>query len=120
MHSPADYRDGLGQSIIDEVMCRCLNQATFGTDLDNEENDVPLYDQYNRGLTLCEEGLERNPLELEGARPGMTGYIPSMEEALENYPGAAPKPKTLMIALPSADKMEQEQLLSRKRRGLSR
>ncbi len=54
MHSPADYRDGLGQNIIDEIMCRCLNQATFGTDLDNEENDVPLYDQYNRGLTLCE------------------------------------------------------------------
>jgi hypothetical protein len=118
MHSPADYRDGLGQSIIDEVMCRCLNQATFGTDLDNEENDVPLYDQYNRGLTLCEEGLERNPLELEGARPGMTGYIPSMEEALEMYPASSPRPKTLVLDLGTAP--EEELILSQKRRGLLR
>jgi hypothetical protein len=118
MHSPADYRDGLGQSIIDEVMCRCLNQATFGTDLDNEENDVPLYDQYNRGLTLCEEGLERNPLELEGARPGMTGYIPSMEEALEMYPSSSPRPKTLVLELGGAP--EEELILSQKRRGLLR
>jgi hypothetical protein len=118
MHSPADYRDGLGQSIIDEVMCRCLNQATFGTDLDNEENDVPLYDQYNRGLTLCEEGLERNPLELEGARPGMTGYIPSMEEAVEMYPASSPRPKTLVLDLGMAP--EEELLLSQKRRGLLR
>jgi len=118
MHSPADYHDGLGQSIIDELICRCLDQATFGTDLDNEENDVPLYDQYNRGLTLCEEGLERNPLELEGARPGMTGYIPSMEEALEMYPASSPRPKTLVLELEEAP--EEELILSQLRRGLLR
>ena len=118
MHNPADYRDGLGQSIIDEVMCRCLNQATFGTDLDNEENDVPLYDQYNRGLTLCEEGLPRQSLELEGARPGMTGYIPSMEQALEQYPASSPRPKTLVLDLGTAP--EEELILSQKRRGLLR
>ena len=116
MHNSADYRDGLGQSIIDEVMCRCLNQATFGTDLDNEENDVPLYDQYNRGLTLCEQGLERNPLILEGGRPGMTGYIPSMEDAMAM--GASPRPKSLVLELEGPD--QEEQMLSAKRRGLLR
>jgi hypothetical protein len=118
MHNPADYRDGLGQSIIDEVICRCLNQATFGTDLDNEENDVPLYDQYNRGLTLCEEGIPRQSLELEGGRPGMTGYIPSMEEAVVMDPSSSPRPKNLVMDLGSAP--EVELLLSQKRRGLLR
>ena len=116
MHNLADYRDGIGQNIIDEVMCRCLNQATFGTDLDNEENDVPLYDQYNRGLTLCEEGIPRQSLELEGARPGMTGYIPSMEEGLEM--GASPRPRSLVLELEGPD--ENEMILSAKRRGLIR
>ena len=116
MHNLADYRDGIGQNIIDEVMCRCLNQATFGTDLDNEENDVPLYDQYNRGLTLCEEGIPRRSLELEGARPGMTGYIPSMEEGLAM--GASPRPKSLVLELEEPEEMEQ--ILSAKRRGLLR
>lgn len=116
MHNSADYRDGLGQSIIDEVMCRCLNQATFGTELDNEENDVPLYDQYNRGLALCEQGLERNPLILEGGRPGMTGYIPSMEDAMAM--GASPRPKSLVLELEGPG--QEEQMLSAKRRGLLR
>jgi hypothetical protein len=118
MHSSADYRDGLGQNIIDEVMCRCLNQATFGTQLDNEENDVPLYDQYNRGLTLCEDGIPRRSLEIEGARPGMTGFIPSMEEAMEMYPASSPRPKTMMMDLGEAPGMEM--MLSQKRRGLLR
>jgi hypothetical protein len=117
MHGAAGFLDGF---IQDEIDCRCLDEEDFGGPLDNEENDVPLYDMYNRGLALCEQGMERNPLHLEGQRPGMTGYIPSMEEALERYPESSPKPKTLMIALPSADKLEQEQLLSRQRRGLSR
>ena len=123
MHGAAGFLDSFVQ---DEVKCRCLDEDMFGAPLDNEENDVLLYDMYNRGLAACEQGMERTNLGLEGnpalasQRAGMTGYIPSMEEALEQYPGASPKPKTLMIALPSADKMEQEQLLSRKRRGLSR
>jgi hypothetical protein len=118
MHNQADYFDGLGQSIIDEVMCRCLNQATFGEPLDNEENDVPLYDQYNRGLALCEQGMERQLLQLEGRRPGMTGYIPSMEEATENFPASSPRPKTLILDL--GEPTEEEKLLSAKRLGLLR
>jgi hypothetical protein len=116
MHSSSDYRDGLGQNIIDEVICRCLSQATFGTQLDNEENDVPLYDQYNRGLTLCEEGIPRRSLEIEGARPGMTGYIPSMEQGLAM--GASPRPKALMLEL--EEPQEMERILSAKRRGIRR
>jgi len=123
MHGAAGFLDSFVQ---DEIKCRCLSEEDFGGPLDNEENDVPLYDMYNRGLALCEQGMERTNLQLEGnpalesQRPGMTGYIPSMEEAVTHYPGAAPMPKTLVLTLPSADKMEQEQLLSKQRRGLIR
>ena len=123
MHGAAGFLDSFVQ---DEVKCRCLTEEDFGQPIDNEKNDLPLYDMYNRGLAACEQGLERTNLGLEanpalqGPRPGMTGYIPSMEEALEQYPESSPKPKTLMVALPSADKLEQEQMLSRQRRGLSR
>ncbi len=113
MHSAAGFLDSFVQ---DELKCRYLSEEDFGQPLANEENDVPLYDMYNRGLTLCEQGLERNPLNLEGARPGMTGYIPSMEEGLAM--GAAPKPKTLVLELEEPD--EEEQMLSAKRRGLLR
>jgi hypothetical protein len=118
MHGAAGFLDSFVQ---DEIKCRCLTEEDFGGPLDNEENDVPLYDMYNRGLALCEQGLERTNLQLEGnTRPGMTGYIPSMEEALKQYPGASPRPKELVLSLPSADTMTQEQLLSQKRRGLLR
>jgi len=113
MHSAAGFLDSF---IQDELKCRCLDEGTFGAPLDNAENDVPLYDMYNRGLVACEQGLERNPLNLEGARPGMTGYIPSMEEGLSM--GASPKPKTLVLELEEPD--EEEQMLSAKRRGLIR
>lgn len=113
MHGAAGFLDSFVQ---DELGCRCVTPDTFGAPLDNEENDVPLYDQYNRGLTLCEQGLERNPLNLEGQRPGMTGYIPSMEQGLQI--GASPKPKALVLDLggPNEEMLEQ----SRKRRGLLR
>ena len=113
MHSAAGFLDSFVQ---DELKCRCLDEEDFGQPLANEENDVPLYDMYNRGLTLCEQGLERNPLNLEGARLGTTGYIPSMEEGLAM--GASPKPKTLVLELEEPD--EEEQMLSAKRRGLLR
>jgi hypothetical protein len=48
----------------------------------------------------------------------MTGYIPSMEEALEEYPASSPKPKALVLSLgaPSQEMVEE----SKKRRGLIR
>lgn len=115
MHSAAGFLDSFVQ---DEVKCRCLTEEDFGAFLDNAENDVPLYDMYNRGLVACEQGLERNPLTLEGGRPGTTGYIPSMEEALEMYPTSSPRPKTLILDL--AEPPEKEKLLSAKRRGFIR
>ena len=112
-HSPAAFLDAFVQ---DEVKCRCLDEGDFGQPIANQENDVPLYDMYNRGLVACEQGLERNPLNLEGARPGTTGYIPSMEEGMEM--GASPKSKTLVMELEEPD--EKEMMLSAKRRGLLR
>ena len=112
-HSAAGFLDSF---IEDEVKCRCLSIEDFGQPLANEENDVPLYDMYNRGLAACEQGMERNPLNLDGNRVGMTGYIPSMEQGLAM--GASPKPKTLVLELeaPSEDMKEE----SEKRRGLRR
>jgi hypothetical protein len=74
----------LNDFVKDEVKCRGLSVEDFGAEIDNEKNDIPLYDMYNRGLAVCEEGMERKNLQLEGKRPGLTGYIPSMEEGMEN------------------------------------
>ena len=112
-HSPAAFLDAFVQ---DEVKCRCLDEEDFGQPIANEENDVPLYDMYNRGLVACEQGLERNPLNLEGARLGTTGYIPSMEEGLAM--GASPKPRALVLQLESPGEEMMEESL--KRRGLRR
>lgn len=114
-NSAAGFLDSFVQ---DEIRCRCLNEEDFGQPIDNEKNDVPLYDMYNRGLAACEQGMERTNLGLEGQRPGMTGYIPSMEEAVAMSPGSSPRPKMLMLDLegPNEEMLEQ----SKKRRGLSR
>jgi hypothetical protein len=88
----------------DELNRRELTMCDFGAELGNEENDVPLYDQYNRGLVATQQDRPRTNLALEGNecpvnvpmkanRPGVTGYIPSMEEAVEM--GAIPLPKGL-------------------------
>lgn len=114
MHASA-FLDAFVQ---DEVKCRCLDQEEdFGQPLANEENDVPLYDMYNRGLAACEQGMERNPLNIEGMdRPGLTGYIPSAEEGMAM--GASPKPKALVLELEGpTEEMKEESL---KRRGLLR
>lgn len=113
MHGAAGFLDSFVQ---DEVKCRCLGMEDFGAGIDNENNDVPLYDAYNRGLVACEQGLERNPLHLEGNRVGTTGYIPSVEQGVQM--GASPRPKTLVLELgsPSEEMIE----MSRKRRGLTR
>jgi len=115
MHSAAGFLDSFVQ---DELKCRCLDEEDFGAPLSNETNDVPLYDQCNRGLVLSEQGLGRTNLALEGGekRPGLTGYIPSAEEGFEM--GASPKPKALILDLGEPD--EDELVLSAKRRGLRR
>ena len=107
----------LDSFVEDEVKCRMVSEIDFGQPVANEENDVPLYDNQNRGLSLCQEGMERKNLGTEPmARPGLTGYIPSMEEGAEA--GASPKSKMILMDLgaPSEEMMAQ----SKKRRGLSR
>ena len=113
----------LGDFVKDELDCASLGIEDFGAPIDNENNDVPLYDQYNRGLAACETGMDRRNLTLEGGkrdksqRMGLTGYIPAMEEAGQ-YPGSSPKSPKLLIALGSpSENMKKESLI---RRGLSR
>ncbi len=108
----------LGDFVKDELDCHYATVEDFGCSVDNENNDIPLYDQYNRGLALCEQGMERKNLATEGQpRGGLTGYIPSMEQA-QAYPGTSPRPEKVVIALgvPS----EQMKMESMKRRGLIR
>ena len=52
----------------DEVRNRMLSCCDFGVPLGNQENDVPLYDQYNRGLALCQDDKPRTNLSLEGTQ----------------------------------------------------
>jgi len=113
----------LGKYLKSELDCSYIDIEDFGAELSNENNDVPLYDQYNRGLTACETGMERKNLALEGQkrdksqRAGLTGYIPSMEQAGQ-YPGSSPKSPKVMIALGVPN--DQMKLESMQRRGLSR
>ena len=82
----------------DEVRNRMLSCCDFGVPLANQENDVPLYDQYNRGLALCQDDKPRTNLSLDGTRSGLTGFIPSMEEAYK-YPGTLPMGQKLVTSL---------------------
>lgn len=102
----------------DELKKRMLTEQDFGQGLDNEENDVPIYDQYNRGLVVTQESRPRMNLALDPQekRCGLTGYIPSAEEGLAM--GANPKPRALVMELGEPDEEEKE--LSRRRTGLSR
>jgi hypothetical protein len=119
MHSGMSPDAFLDRFIVtdDEVKNRCLSFGDFGAPLDNENNDVPLQDMYNRGLALTQQGRERTNLQIEGGeRCGLTGIIPSMEEGMAM--GANPKPRAMIMDLGEADEDEMNQSL--KRRGLSR
>jgi hypothetical protein len=119
MHS-ASIPDAFLDSFIgtnDEVKKRCLSPLDFDGELDNEMNDVPLQDMYNRGLVLTQEGRERKNLQLEGGeRCGLTGYIPSAEQGL--MMGASPKTRGILVELGEPD--EAERVMSKKRLGLMR
>jgi hypothetical protein len=119
MHS-ANIPDAFLDSFIgsnDEVKKRCLSPLDFDGELDNEMNDVPLQDMFNRGLVLTQQGRERQNLQLEGGeRCGLTGYIPSAEQGL--MMGASPKPQGILMALGVPDENQLE--MSKKRRGITR
>tara|TARA_A100000172_G_scaffold81117_1_gene73094 strand:- start:2033 stop:2404 length:372 start_codon:yes stop_codon:yes gene_type:complete len=121
----ADYSSQskfLGDFVKDELDCASLGIEDFGAPIDNENNDVPLYDQYNRGLAACETGMDRRNLTLEGGkrdksqRMGLTGYIPAIEQAGQ-YPGSSPKSPKLLIGLGKpSEEMYKQSLM---RRGLT-
>jgi len=104
----------------DEVKNRMLNFGDFGQELANEENDVPLYDQFNRGLVATQESRPRINLSLDPMeqRCGVTGTIPSAEQGIAM--GAMPQPRTLVIEMEDVEPSEEEKELSKKRLGLSR
>jgi len=78
----------------DELKERMTTLDTFGQPLDNEANDVPLYDEYNRGLTLTQQDMsDRVNLSVDPRaepRCGLTGIIPSAETGIMH--GAEPQP----------------------------
>ena len=82
----------------DELQKRMACCCDFGAPMATAKADVPIYDQYNRGLTLCQDSNPRTNLALEANRPGVTGSIPSMEEA-HRYPGTVPMGKKLLTTL---------------------
>jgi len=86
-----------------EVRNRQLTPCDVG-ELDNQNHDVPLQDMYNRGLSLTEAPCPRVNLALEGNRPGVTGFIPSMEQA-HQYPGTLPMGQKLMTSLPMMNQL---------------
>ena len=95
-----DPDDFLQQFITsdDEVMKRVACCCDFGAPMDNQKHDVPLQDMYNRGLVLTQSEWPRINLALEGNRPGVTGFIPSVEEA-HRYPGTVPMGQKLLTKL---------------------
>ena len=43
----------------DELKGRLATISDFGQELDNENNDVPVYDQFNRGIAVTQESRPR-------------------------------------------------------------
>ena len=82
----------------DELRERMATLDTFGQPLDNVANDVPVYDQYNRGLAITQNDMPRDNLSIDPrAQPrcGLTGMIPSAEMGIMQ--GAEPQPRQLMV-----------------------
>jgi hypothetical protein len=109
----------------DEVKQRMVNLDTFGQPLDNETNDVPMYDQYNTGLAVTQQDMsDRVNLAIDPrAQPrcGLTGLIPSAEEGVMQ--GARPQPRQLIVDMGQLSPEEQELAMAAQRRlnsGLNR
>ena len=82
----------------DELKERMVTLDSFGQPLDNVANDVPVYDQYNRGLAITQNDMPRDNLSIDPrAQPrcGLTGMIPSAEMGIMQ--GAEPQPRQLMV-----------------------
>jgi hypothetical protein len=102
----------------DQLKQRMAMLDTFGQPMDNEANDVPLYDQYNTGLALTQQDMsDRINLSIDPrAQPrcGLTGVIPSAEMGIMQ--GAEPQPRQLVVDMGqlSPEEMEVAKLKQRK------
>ena len=102
----------------DELKERMTTLDTFGQPLDNEANDVPLYDEYNRGLTLTQQDMsDRVNLSVDPRaepRCGLTGIIPSAETGIMH--GAEPQPRQLVVDMGQLSPEEQEVAMNKQRK----
>lgn len=94
----------------DTLKNRLTTLDTFGQPLNNESNDVPMYDQYNTGLAVTQQNMsDRVNLAVDPRvqpRCGLTGMIPSAEEGLMH--GALPQPRQLVVDMGQLSPEEQE------------
>lgn len=109
----------------DTLKDRMLTIDSFGQPLDNEANDVPLYDQYNTGLAATQQNMsDRINLSIDPrAQPrcGVTGTIPSAEIGIMH--GAEPQPRQLIVDMGQLSPEEQEVAMNQQRKlqtGLNR
>ena len=87
----ADVDQFLDGFMQDRIKKRCLTDGIdFGQEVDNSENDVPLQDMYNTGLTATMDGMERRHLNYEG-NPEALAMRPAYQKAMAvaRYPGSA-------------------------------
>ena len=101
----------------DELKTRMATISDFGQELDNENNDVPVYDQFNRGIAVTQETRPRMNLAIDPeAQPrcGVTGTIPSAEQGIAM--GAMPQPRQLMVDMGdfAPEEMEMDEKKQRK------
>jgi len=109
----------------DTLKERMLTLDTFGQPLDNEANDVPLYDEYNTGLAATQQNMsDRINLSIDPrAQPrcGVTGMIPSAETGI--MMGAEPQPRQLVVDMGQMSPEEQTVAMNKQRKlkgGLNR
>ena len=102
----------------DEVKDRMATIDTFGQPLDNVANDVPVYDEYNRGLAITQQDMsDRVNLSIDPrAQPrcGLTGMIPSAEMGMMQ--GAEPQPRQLVVDMAQLSPEAQEVAMQKQRR----
>ena len=104
----------------DELKTRLATISDFGQELDNQNNDVPVYDQFNRGIAVTQESRPRMNLAIDPeAQPrcGVTGTIPSAEQGIAM--GAMPQSRQLMVEIPE-ELMEDEVKQRKLKTGLNR
>lgn len=104
----------------DELKTRLATISDFGQELGNENNDVPVYDQFNRGIAVTQESRPRINLSIDPGelqRCGVTGTIPSAEQGIAM--GAMPQSRQLMVEIPE-ELMEDEVKQRKLKTGLNR